>query len=257
MMSKFLKRKKQTVSPEKYIENFYNGEISFDVKEAYKSVRTNIMFATSAIEGCKKIVVTSSIPGEGKSTSSINLAISTAQIGSKVLLIDSDLRNPTAHRFLNLDHSLGLSSALSGFNEFSEVVVQTKYGFDCITAGHVPPNPAELLMNDNLKKLIDWASEKYDYVIFDTPPVNVVSDATIISKHVDGVIIVTRNKYTAHPSVAHALKTLEFADAKVLGFLLNDKTVADQSGYYKYGRGYGRRYKYGYYYGQSEKIARG
>lgn len=255
-MKKMFSKKVHAVDSEKYIEEFYKGEIPFEVKEAYKTVRTNIMFATSSISGCKKIIITSSVPGEGKSTSCINLAVSTAQAGSKVLIIDADLRKPTVHKFLNVSHSVGLSSILSGFSAFEEAVVETKYGFDCITSGLVPPNPAELLMSDKLESLLNWASEKYDYIVIDTPPINIVSDASIISKYVDGTIIVTRNKYTAHPSIEHAIKTLEFAGAKILGFLLNDKTGSERKGYYnyRYGRGYGNRYsyKYGYSYTQNK-----
>lgn len=239
-------KKNQLINIEEYIENFYNGDISFEVKEAYKTVRTNIMFATSSIEGCKKLIITSSVPSEGKSTASVNLAISIAQIGAKVLLVDSDLRNPTMHKFLELDHSLGFSSFLSGFNEFSDVVSSTKYGFDCIVSGPVPPNPAELLSGIKTKEFFDIVSEKYDYVIIDTPPINIVSDASILSKYVDGTILVARNKYTAHPSVARAVKTLNFANAKILGFLFNDKSVSDETTFYMYGGKYGHKYKYGY-----------
>lgn len=254
-MKKKFSKKIQNVDLENYIEDFYNGEISFDVKEAYKMVRTNIMFATSAVSGCKKLIITSSVPGEGKSTTCINLAISTVQAGSKVLIIDADLRKPTIHKFLKLDHSLGLSSVLSGFNTFEEVVVSTKFGFDCVTSGIIPPNPAELLMNDKLEQLINWASERYDYIIIDTPPINIVTDSSIISKYVDGTILVTRNKYTVHPSVEYAIKTLEFAGAKILGFILNDKTTNVRKDYcsYKYGRGYGYRYGYSYTQNKSSK----
>lgn len=262
-------KKNLTVSIEEYIENFYNGDISFEVKEAYKTVRTNIMFATNSIEGCKKLIITSSVPSEGKSTASVNLAISLAQIGAKILLVDADLRSPTVHKFLQLDRSVGLSSYLSNFNEFDEIITTTKYGFDCVVSGPIPPNPAELFSGDKIKTFFQTVNEKYDYVIVDTPPVNIVSDAALLSKYVDGIILVARNKYTAHPSVAKALKTLSFVNATVLGFLYNDKSITDESTFYMYGKRYGYKYryrykygygrkqkkmqKYGYYYGESEE----
>ena len=253
-------RKKQTVDMEKYIEDFHNGNVSFDVKEAYKTVRTNIMFATNSLKSCKKIIVTSPNPGEGKSTTSINLAISISQVGSRVLLVDSDLRNPTIHKRLKMDNSVGMSSGLSEFNKFSEIISQCKFGFDCITSGPIPPNPAELLTGEKMDELMEYVAEKYDYIIFDTPPINIVSDATILSKHMDGTILVIRNKYTTHPSIVRALKSLEFAESKVLGFLLNDKSVSEETGLYKYkygyryGSRYGYRYKYGYRYGYGENV---
>lgn len=239
-------KKKQSVDMSKYIEEFYAGNVSFDVKEAYKTVRTNIMFATNSLDGCRRIIVSSPNPGEGKSTTSINLAISVSQIGSKVLLIDADLRNPTVHKRLGLDNSIGLSSGLSGFNDFSEIISKCKFGFDCITSGPIPPNPAELLTNDKMTELTNMLSERYDYIIFDTPPVNIVSDAAILSKNADGTVLVVRNKYTTHPSVARALNSLKFANSKFLGFLLNDKTVSDETGIYKYKYGYRYGYRYGY-----------
>lgn len=240
-----LEKKSQNADREKYVEDFYKGNVSFEVKEAFKTVRTNIMFATSSIEGCKKIIITSSVAGEGKSTTSVNLALSIAQMNSRVLLIDADLRKPTIHKFLGIQRENGLSSALCGFISFDECVQHTESGVDCIPAGSIPPNAAELLASDKMGELLDWAAEKYDYILMDTPPVNIVSDATILSKHVHGTILVARNKFTAHPSIAHAIESLEFAGAKVFGFLLNDRDISENRGYYKYGR-YGYRYRYGY-----------
>ncbi|MBE7013375.1 MAG: CpsD/CapB family tyrosine-protein kinase [Ruminococcaceae bacterium] len=256
-MLKIFKKKKSKIHTEEYIEDFYNGNVSFEVKEAFNTVRTNIMFATNSIEGCKKIIITSSVAGEGKSTSCLNLAMAIAQVKSKVLLIDADLRKPTIYKFLKLDQEVGLSSALGGFSTFEEVVKKTKIGVDCIPAGPVPPNAAELLASDKMGELLEWASDKYDYILLDTPPVNIVSDATILSKYAHGTILVARNKYTAHPSIVNVLEALEFSGTKVFGFLLNDKDLTESRGYYKYGGyryGYG---KYGYGYGKSYKTGTG
>lgn len=256
-MLKIFKKKKPEMQREEYIENFHSGNISFDVKEAFKTVRTNIMFATNTIEGCKKIIITSSVAGEGKSTACVNLAMATAQMNSKVLLIDADLRKPTIHRFLKLDQKVGLSTALGGFSAFEDVIKKTDIGVDCIPSGPVPPNAAELLASDKMQELLEWAADKYDYILLDTPPVNIVSDATILSRYVHGTILVVRNKFTAHPSIVHALEALEFSGTKVFGFLLNDKDLTENRGYYKYGA-YRYRYgKYGYAYAKSYKTGTG
>ena len=166
-------------------------------------------------------------------------------MNAKVLLVDADLRKPTTHKKLKLRNDAGLSTVLSNFNEIGEVIKKTEHGFDCITAGPIPPNPAELLSSEEFDELLKNLGKEYDYIFIDSPPINLVSDACIISKFVTGTILVVRDNYTRFPSVDRAIKSLEFVDAKILGLILNDvNDIADENSYkYKY-----KRYGYGYGY---------
>lgn len=228
-----------------YFEKFASGKVSFFIKEAYKTARTNIMFSTKSKDDSKKVLLSSPEPGEGKSTTCISLAISFCQMNAKVLLIDADLRKPTVHKKLKLRNDVGLSTVLSNFNEVGEVIKKTEHGFECITAGPIPPNPAELLSSEDFDELLKNLGKEYDYIFIDSPPINLVSDACIISKFVTGTILVVRDNYTRFPSVDRAIKSLEFVDAKILGLILNDvNDIADENSYkYKY-----KRYGYGYGY---------
>lgn len=223
----------------------YNNE-DFAVTEAYKAVRTNIMFALSEVEGGKVVVVTSSGPCEGKSTSSLNVAVNFAQMGKKTLLIDADLRKPRIHKVMNVEHE-GLADYLGGFAEREQVITYSEeYGMSLLVCGTIPPNPSELLASGKMAKLIDSLKEEYDYIIIDTPPVNLVTDAVILSKLANGVVIVVREGSTTHTELSKSIETLEFADARILGFVLNDSTSVSRN--YKYRGGYSRYYyKYGEY----------
>lgn len=230
-----------------------NNKTSFVVREAYKIARTNIIFSCSGSgsDECKIIAVTSASPGEGKTTSVLNLSLSFAQTGSRVLLIDGDLRKPRIHQYLGVIKANGLSTVLSNQKTFDEVVYHdVKYGLDCLTAGSIPPNPAELLASDAMKALLENLKYRYDYIFIDTPPVTVVTDAAALSKFVTGLIVIVRDGYTDHSSIEHALHLLKIADANVLGFFLNDVDPANAN-YGTYNKSYGKRYgyKYGFRYG--------
>lgn len=222
------------------------------VREAYKSTRTRIMFSLGNDEDnpvCRVLALTSAMPGEGKTTSCINVATAFAQTGARVLVVDADLRKPTTHKYTKLDNEVGLANILAGFCRIEEYQPRaTKLGFDIITSGSIPPNPAELLAGVNLKKMLDHFRKQYDYIFLDTPPVHVVTDGIIISQLVDAVILVTRQKYTTHDLVEKALDTLEIAEARVLGFILNDAEEAYLRTGYRY-KSYRYRYGYGYGYG--------
>ena len=220
-----------------------NKNTPFTIKEAYKTLRTNILFATRA-KGCKKYVITSSVPGEGKTTNAINLAISFAQTEKRVLLVDSDLRKPRIHRYFKLDNKVGLSNYLSDIfeEETAKIFVQkTEYeNLDVVTSGHIPPNPIELLASDGMKNFIKEMEEKYDFIIFDTPPINIVSDALVLSELVTGYIVVARCKYTEYDSVKYSLSKFELANIKPLGVILNSYSTKNSSYSYR------SKYKYGY-----------
>lgn len=215
-----------------------NDKTNFSVKEAYKAARTNFMFALSNIpDKCKKIVFTSQGPGEGKTTTSINIAIAFAQTGAKVIIIDADLRRPHVHKYLELDNEIGLTSVLGGFNTLEEAIKKHELGVDCISCGHIPPNPSELLSSDKMVNLVESLTDKYDYIILDTPPINVVSDAIAMATKMDaGVALVVRQKYTTHDAIKKSKATLEFANAKLIGFVLNDVTNESFTYRSRYGR---------------------
>ena len=225
----------------------------FTIVESYKAARTNIIFALGSPKGCKKIIVTSANPGEGKTTTTLNLAIAFAQMDARVLVIDGDLRKPRIYRHLQLERKGGLSDILCGMIEIEDAIHHCEaQKIDCITSGQIPPNPAELLSSEAMGALLDKLSENYDYIFIDTPPVTVVTEAAVMARFVDGVIIVARQNYTIHESLMKARENLLFAEAKILGYILNDVST----GRYGYGRYYYRgyssyNYEYGYSYGDT------
>ena len=232
-----------------------NPQTSFEIIEAYKATRTNVMFSLNSEKGCKKVVITSPTSGEGKTTTCINLACTFAETGAKVLIIDSDLRAPRLHKYLNLLNDKGLSNILAGFNEVEDCIITTeRENLDCLTSGPIPPNPVELVSADGMKELMETLGEKYDYIFIDTPPLNIVTEALILSKYATGVIVVTRQKYTMYKMVERAINSLKFANAKIIGFVMND--VEDNkyvyggyrvNGGYRYGNKRSRYVRYGYY----------
>lgn len=201
-------------------ENKPVKKIPFAVVEAYKSVRTNLHFLLSENKS-KTIVVSSATGGEGKSTTAVNLAIVCSQLGSKVLLIDADLRRPTIHRKLHLPNEQGISNVLVNFCKFDDAVQHINPCLDVITAGPTPPNPSELLSNNNLTQLVKELRTKYEYIIFDTPPINVVSDALALSPNSDGILFVTRSKKTSLAQIRQSLKKIDVAGVRLLGTVLN------------------------------------
>lgn len=233
-----------------------NNSTSFAVREAYKTVRTNIMFALGDHDNCKKIVFTSASPGEGKTTTCINVATTFAQRpNTKVLLVDGDLRRPRINQSVGIKNDVGLSNLLASFCDMQTFKPQkTEFGFDCITAGSIPPNPSELLASAKAKELFDYFSNFYDYIFLDTPPVTVVTDAVLSNSFADGLVMVVRQNYTTYDIVDRAIGTLKYADSKILGFILNDVESAS----YKYSNKYTNKYykeqdSYGYYYGYGSR----
>lgn len=236
-----------------------NDESKFAVREAYKTLRTNIIFALPREES-SVILITSSWPMEGKTTNCANLAVVFSQMGEKTLLIDGDLRKPRIHKIFKLPSKLGLSNVLRRLCTFDEAIQHTQYdNLDILSSGLIPPNPAELLGSEEMKALIEEAKKKYKYILIDTPPVNMVSDAIVMAPLVSGMVVVVRQNITVHKSVTEALEKIDFTGAKILGFILNDSANAEGSYYsgkkrYGYKKGYYSGYYYGYYgYGNSGK----
>lgn len=218
------------------------GDAPFEYTEAYKALRTNFNFLSFNGEN-RKVLVTSSVPNEGKSSVVINLALSLIQIGKRVLVIDGDLRNPSLHRYLNTkrDPERCLSAVLAGSMDMESCIVETIHGFDMLPGGTVPPNPVELISSVQMQAVLDAALEKYDFVICDTPPVGVVTDAAALSALCDGVLFVLRQKMTKKNQVYGALRRLQTVKAKVLGVVLNHYDISDVSDRdYGYYGGYGK-----------------
>ena len=228
-------------------------ELSFAAAESYKLLRTNLQFALPE-KDCRIIGVTSSIRGEGKSTTSVNLAYTLAQTGKRVLLIDGDMRLPTIAQKLEMSGTPGLSNLLAGLSAERNCLRKSSY-FDnwyILPAGDIPPNPSELLGSERMHALLDRYKDVFDYILLDLPPVNIVVDALVITKWTDGVIVVVRENYTDRRALDVCMYQVEKLGAKMLGFVMTDADVGGSSykTYGKYGKRYGG-YDYGYGYESS------
>lgn len=215
----------------------------FVLKEAYKTLRTNVVFALPG-EGTKIIGVTSGTTGEGKSTTALNLAISFGQVGERVLLLEGDLRLPSLGKKLRIPSRPGLTDLLTGANSSQEAIRQTEHGIDILTAGSLPRDPSPLLTSKRMEALFDQLRGYYTHIIVDLPPIGTVSDAAVLSRMIDGYILVVRHNNSEYKELAKALRQMEFVNANILGVVYNDADIHTRKGYgyRRYGRGYG----YGY-----------
>lgn len=201
--------------------NFQNiQKLKFDANEAYKALRTNILFCGSNI---KTICITSCLPEDGKSNVSFRLAMSLAESGKKVAFVDADLRRSVMIGRYKPDQSvIGLTHYLSGQNKIEEVLYETNIdNLDVIFTGSIPPNPAELLGNDNFSDLITILHRVYDYIIIDTPPIGSVIDSVIVAQNCDGVVLVIAADTISHKFAKRAINQLQKTQSKVLGVVLN------------------------------------
>lgn len=204
------------------------------ISESYRTLRTNIQFA-SVDSDLKTIMVTSSGPAEGKSTTIANLAVVMGQSEKKVLLIDGDLRKPTVHHTFDLINRKGLSTYLAGQDRLEDVIQKTgQPHVDIITSGPIPPNPAELLNSKAMARFLEEVARQYDQVLIDTPPVIAVTDAQVLASKVDGVILVVNAGKTNKDIVVKAKQQLEHVKANILGVVLNKKEMKGDSYYYYY-----------------------
>jgi capsular exopolysaccharide synthesis family protein len=205
------------------------------ISEQYKTIRTNINFSSVDRE-MRSVMVTSSGPGEGKSTTVANLAVVFAQEGKKVLLVDSDMRKPTAHYTFNLPNTFGLTSVLTKQKTLPEVVHTSEVSnLDILTCGPIPPNPAELLSSRAMNHFLGEVYTQYDFVIFDTPPVLAVTDAQVLANQCDGTILVISSGTTEIDRAVKAKEVLETTKTKLLGGVLNNRELKDTNYYYYYG----------------------
>lgn len=212
------------------------------ISEAIKAIRTNLQFS-SVDKKLKTVLITSSMPSEGKSFISCNLATAFVQDGNKVLLVDCDMRKGRQHKIFHVNNEKGLSTLLLGPITMSNIktfIQKTKINkLDILTMGIVPPNPSELLNSENMKNLIELLGTEYDLVIFDGVPINGLTDSVVMSKLVDKVVIVSAMKQTPLELLLQTKKTLESVNADIAGIIINK--VPNKNGGYYYGN-YGNYY---------------
>ncbi|MDE5053935.1 CpsD/CapB family tyrosine-protein kinase [Niallia taxi] len=205
------------------------------VSEQYRTIRTNILYS-SIDEEIRSVMVTSSGPGEGKSTTTANLAVVFAQQGKTVLLVDADLRKPTVHYTFKLTNTVGLTSVLTNQTALMEAVNKTdEDNLFILSSGPVPPNPSELLGSRAMHYFMEQALEEFDLIIFDTPPVLAVTDAQILGNLCQGSILVVSSGKTEKDSLLKTKDLLEVSNCRVLGVVLNNKKVDKNGSYYYYG----------------------
>ena len=215
-------------------------EPNLPISEAYRTLRTNIQFS-SFDKKVKTLLVTSSGPGEGKTTTSSNLAVVMAQGGNKTLLIDCDQRKPSVHKTFRFSNENGLSNILVNENEVDINMVLHKTeisNLHVLSSGTRPPNPAELLGSEKMKNFIEELKKTYDYIILDTPPIVLVTDAQILAQYTDGCLLVISSGEAERDSAIKAKELLEKVNAKILGTVLN-KVDSKKKGYYHYQYEYG------------------
>jgi len=206
---------------------------SSPVAEQYRTIRTNIQFASSADQKVKTLVVTSSGPSEGKSTTSANLAVVFAKAGQKVLLVDADMRKPTIHKTFQASNEAGLSTVLSTGARVTETAQETTIeNLSLLTSGPKAPNPSELLGSVKMVQVMEEIHNAYDMVIFDMPPVVTVTDAQLMSSKADGTLLVVRESWTRKEALNQAKELLTMVQARVLGVVYNGAEQSKDKSYY-------------------------
>lgn len=196
-------------------------QTSFPITEAYKTVRTNLLFSLATAQK-KTVIVSSALPGEGKTTTCSNLAITMAQTGAKVLLIDGDLRKPAQNKVFRVSNNYGLSTVLLRSSTIDEATHQNvRDNLDLLTSGPTPPNPSELLGSHHMVELLQCFEEKYDYIFIDSSPINVVSDILTLSSQTAGILLVVWKGVTTHEQLKKTIESIEFANTKIVGVVLS------------------------------------
>lgn len=229
------KRKRKT-NRINWQQMFLTDESPWVIKEAYRELRTNILFSLPG-NTCKVIGVTSPQRAAGKSITSINLASSLSSAGKRVLLIDADLRLPSVASKLGIKQEPGLSNILIGSIRPTDAILQVPllYGACVLPSGVVPPDPTRLLMGKSIKQLVEELKKYYDYIIFDLPPINMVTDAVLLSEVIDGYLMVIRHNNTERKGIEEALSKMSFGNAQILGFVYNDVPIEKKrAGEYTY-----------------------
>ena len=215
--------------------------LEFTAREQYKLLRANLSFTLPVTDGCSIIGVTSSMRGEGKSTTAINLSYVLAENGKRVLLIDADLRIPSIAKKMDISGSPGLTNLLMDYDTHQMSLVKSELldNWYILPAGDLPPNPSELLGSSRMESILQALSQRYDYIIVDLPPVNLVSDALAISSFISGMIVVVREDYTEKNELKNCFRLLNLSNVNVLGCVINES---------KNGKGSYSKYRYRKYY---------
>ena len=220
---------------------FVNIKPKDPISEIYRIIRTRMLFASTEERPVKSVLITSPGPQEGKTVTLCNLGIAIAQNRQKVLLVDADMRKPRLHEAFGKDNETGLSSILSGQATIDQAVQKTDIENVClISGGVVPPNPSELLAGHKMKEFIDKAKTRFDFVLLDSPPVGMLTDAVIVAGLADGIIIVVESGKTSKRILGRIHQLLDHAKAKVIGMVFN-KTPVSADNYYYYSQYYGKR----------------
>lgn len=207
-------------------DNYKNVILStktdFTIVESYKILRTNLLFAISTTKS-KTFLVSSIEPYAGKTVTSSNLAITLAQTGAKTLLLDADMRKPSQHKIFKLKNNSGLSHVLSGLKHLDCVIKkEVLHNLDVILSGYIPPNPSELLGSKNMQTFLELIEKAYDYVVIDTPPIGITTDALTIIDRTAGLLLVCRYKKTTYDMIGRAIEMTENVNGKLLGVVIND-----------------------------------
>jgi capsular exopolysaccharide synthesis family protein len=214
--------------------------------ESYRALRTSLLLSNLGAPP-KVIMVTSALPQEGKTTTSINCAVVLAQKGIRVLLIDADLRRPSIHKTLGMGPRSGLSNVLTGSATLEQAITRSSIlpNLDVLPAGTPPPNPAELLASTNMRDVLEQLREHYDHIVVDTPPTLSVTDAVVLSPRADAIVLVIRSGQTTKQALRRSRDILAQVNAKVSGVLLNavDLSSPDYYYYYEYQGKYSRYYR--------------
>lgn len=225
------------------IEEIVLKEPRSHIAENYRVIRTNILLS-SADKHPKNIVIASTSPQDGKTATAVNLATILAQSGGPVLIVDADLRRPRIHKIFGIDNNTGLSTYLAGESDIQFASTKHLSNLSIIPSGPLPPNPSELLSSNRMKELITVLKEKFDFIIWDSPPLFSVAESLVLSKMLGGTIIVTKGGTTTYEDLERGLKSLSDIDARLLGVVINGLDIKESDRYY-------HRY-YGYYYGPAE-----
>ena len=229
-------------------EYLLNDDTPFDVTEAFRNLKASISVSVPKKSGGLAIMATSAFPEDGKTTVTVNLALMFAQSDAKVILVDADIRKGRVAKYFKQKTVPGLSDCLSGQKSLQEVthVSHVNKNLSYITCGTHSPRPYELLESEEMVALLNQLREEYDYIIIDTPPVLLLSDALALSPAVDGAVLVCRHQVSYISDIERALDTLKFSKVNVLGVVVNDYKMPKSKGYY--GGYYGYGYKKYYYY---------
>ena len=205
------------------------------ISEQYRAIRTNIEYS-NVDQNTKTILVTSSDKNEGKTTTVSNLAVSFANLNKKVLLIDCDLRNASIHKMFKINNIYGLTDILAKDRAVDKCIQETELkNLYVLTAGAIPPNPAEILSSEKMKNLIEDLKNIYDYIFIDTPPIGLVTDAGVLSSFIDGVVLVVKSESVEKKYLEETKKKLDAVDARILGAILNSyKSEQKDYNYYSY-----------------------